>query len=303
MPAIDVNGIRVAYETQGDPRGTPVLLIMGLGLQLISWPDAFCDGLARQGFYVIRFDNRDSGLSSKLDHLGKPNLAVALLKSLLRLPLTSGYKLDDMAQDALGLLDALRIAQAHVIGVSMGGMIAQILAARHPQRVLTLTSIMSSSGRRSLPGPRLAARRVLLARPKNPRDPECVIAHLVHAFRVIGSPGYPTPDEVLRANVAATVQRNVCPAGTARQLLAIAASGDRVALLKSIRVPTLVIHGKRDPLLPVTCGRDTARLIPGAALCEIEGMGHDMAPGLIPILLKLIDGHCRLMPGAAAHCA
>lgn len=293
MPAIDVNGISLAYDTQGDPNGTPLLLVMGLGLQLISWPDAFCQGLVQQGFHVIRFDNRDCGLSSKMDHLGVPNLPLAFLKSLLRLPLSAGYTLNDMAQDTVGLLDALGIGKAHIVGASMGGMIAQIVAARHPHRVLSLTSIMSTSGRRGLPGPTAAARRVLLARPKNPRDMESVIEHLMYTFRVIGSPGYPTPDEILRERIAATVRRNVHPAGTARQLLAIAASGDRVQLLKSISVPAMVIHGTHDPLVPVACGRDTARLIPGAALHEIDGMGHDLAPGLHAIMLDLLGTHCR----------
>lgn len=297
MPAVNVDGLSLTYETHGDPDGTPLLLIMGLGLQLVSWPETFCRGLVEQGFYVIRFDNRDSGLSSKMDHFGKPNLALAAVKALLRLPLSSAYTLDDMASDAVGLLSALGIDRAHIVGVSMGGMIAQIIAARHSHRALSLTSIMSSSGRRSLPGPTMAARRVLLARPANPHDLDCVITHLMHTFRVIGSPGYPTPDDVLYERIAATVKRNVCTAGTARQLLAIAASGDRVSLLKSIRVPSLVVHGTHDPLVPVACGRDTARLIPGAVLHEIDGMGHDLAPGLVPVLLRLIGEHCR--PAAA----
>lgn len=296
MPAANVNGISLTYEVHGDPKGAPVLLIMGLGMQLTSWPDDFCDGLVEQGFRVIRFDNRDSGLSSKMDHLGKPSLALAVVKSLLRLPLSSGYLLGDMVQDAVGLLDALGIERAHIVGASMGGMIAQIIAARHMHRALSLTSIMSSSGRRGLPGPTRAARRVLLSRPRNPRDMDSVIEHLMHTFRVIGSPGYPIPDDVLREKVAAGVRRSVCPAGTLRQLLAIAASGDRVALLQSIRVPSLVIHGKHDPLVPVACGHDTARLIPGSVMREIDGMGHDLAPGVIPTLLQLIGEHCRSIP-------
>lgn len=293
MPAINSNGITLTYDTQGSPAGEPVLLIMGLGLQLISWPEAFCQRLVEHGFYVIRFDNRDSGLSSKMDHLGQPNLLLAFIKTLLRLPLSAGYTLHDMAKDTIGLLDALGIEKAHIVGASMGGMIAQIVAANYAERTLSLTSIMSSSGRRGLPGPTSAARRALLSRPENPRDLEGVVDHLVKAFRVIGSPAYPTPEAQLRATLSATVKRNMNPAGTARQLVAIAASGDRVELLKSIKVPTLVIHGTEDPLIPIACGRDTARLIPGATLREIEGMGHDLASDLITTISHMIDAHCK----------
>lgn len=293
MPTALSNGITLTYETQGDPAGTPVLLIMGLGLQLISWPEAFCQILVERGFYVIRFDNRDSGLSSKMDHLGRPNLLLSFIKSALRLPLSAGYTLDDMAKDAVGLLDALGVGQAHIVGVSMGGMIAQIVAAKHANRTRSLTSIMSSSGRRGLPGPTRAARHALLSQPKNPRDLECVIEHLAKTFRVIGSPAYPTPEAQLRDRLRATIQRNMNPSGTARQLVAIAASGDRVELLKSITAPALVIHGVQDPLVPIACGRDTARLIPGATLREIDGMGHDLAAELIVTISHMIDAHCK----------
>lgn len=293
MPAIDTNGVTLTYDTLGNPKGEPILLIMGLGLQLISWPDAFCQGLVDRGYYVIRFDNRDCGLSTKMDQFGTPNLGLAFIKSLLRLPLSASYTLNDMAQDTVGLLDALDIENAHIVGVSMGGMIAQIIAARYPQRTRSLTSIMSTSGRRSLPGPTAAARKALLSRPANPHDPDSVAEHLIRTFRIIGSPGYPTPDPVLRERIGATVRRNVHQAGVARQLLAIAASGDRVALLKKIQIPALVIHGKNDPLIPIACGRDTAWLIPGAILREIDGMGHDLAPGLHDMLLDLIHAHSQ----------
>jgi pimeloyl-ACP methyl ester carboxylesterase len=171
MPKLLSNGVTIAYETAGDPKSLPILLIMGLGMQLTAWPDDFVDGLVELGFYVIRFDNRDSGLSTKFIHAGVPNLGLAWLKSKLRLPLRSAYRLDDMAADALGLLNALGVAKAHVVGVSMGGMIGQILTARHPDRVLSLTSIMSSSGRRGLPGPTREARTALLRRP--PTWPSC----------------------------------------------------------------------------------------------------------------------------------
>ncbi len=293
MPTIQTNGIKLAYDLQGNPKGEPILLIAGLGLQLISWPDAFCKGLTDQGFRLIRFDNRDSGLSSKMDHFGKPNLHLAFFKSLFSMPLFSGYTLYDMAKDATGLLDGLGIEKAHIVGASMGGMIAQIIAGRYPHRTSTLTSIMSTSGRPGLPGPTMAANNALFSRPENPHDIDCVIDHFVRMFKEIGSPVYPTPDDVLRKRVAESVRRNVSTSGTARQIMAVASSGDRGALLRTIKAPALVIHGTDDPLVPVACGRDTARLIPGAILHEIEGMGHDFPPALDGVLSGLIAAHCK----------
>lgn len=282
------------YETQGDPANEPVLLIMGLGMQLISWPDSFCEGLVRQGFYVIRFDNRDSGLSTKLTHLGKPNVMFALLKMRLGIPLKAGYTLNDMASDAIGVLDALGIQKAHIIGASMGGMIAQIVAADYPERTLSLTSIMSTSGRRGLPEGTPEARKILFAKPPDPADTERVIDHFLHTMHVIGGrKEYLASDEVLRQRVAKRVARCLEPAGTLRQLLAVGASGDRVELLKTIRAPTLVIHGKQDPLMNIACGRDTAQLVPHAVLQEIDGMGHDLPDGLNAHLTQLIGDHCR----------
>jgi pimeloyl-ACP methyl ester carboxylesterase len=293
LPTIEANGIKLAYDIQGNPRGEPILLVAGLGLQLISWPDAFCRELTDHGFRVIRFDNRDSGLSSKMEQFGKPNLHLAFFKSLFHMPLFSGYTLYDMAKDGIGLLDALGVEKAHIVGASMGGMIAQIIAARYPQRTLTLTSIMSTSGRPGLPGPSMATNNAMFSSPENPHDVNSVIDYFVNMFHVIGSPGYPTPDEVLRKRVADSVRRNVCPRGTARQMMAVASSGDRVALLRTIRVPTLVIHGSDDPLVPIAGGRDTAHLIPGAVMHEIEGMGHDFPPELDLALAGLIAAHCK----------
>jgi pimeloyl-ACP methyl ester carboxylesterase len=293
MPQLTANGINLAYEASGDPKGVPMLLVMGLGLQLTAWPEDFVDGLVELGFYVIRFDNRDSGLSTKFNEAGTPNLPLALLKSRLRLPVRSPYRLDDMALDALGVLNALGVARAHVVGVSMGGMIAQILAARHPDRVLSLTSIMSSSGRRGLPGPTRAARAALMRPPPHPHDLERLVSHMAGVFRVIGSPAYPTAEQQMRARLAAAIRRNVCSSGVARQMAAIVASGERCALLKTIERPTLVIHGAADPLVPVACGIDTARLVPGARLEVIEGMGHDLPAQLIERLLALIDVHAH----------
>ena len=293
MPMLNVNGVDLAYELAGDPKGLPLLLIMGLGMQLVDWPDDLVSGLVEQGFYVIRFDNRDCGLSTKFAHAGVPSLRLSYLKSLLGLPLRSAYTLDDMASDAIGVLSALGVGRAHLVGASMGAMIAQIVAARHPHRVLTLTSIMSSSGRRGLPGPTRAARAVLLRRPRHARGLDAATTHLVNTLRTIGSPAYPTPERVLRARVMRALQRNVCAGGEARQLLATVASGDRSALLRSIRVPTQVIHGAADPLIPPACGEDVAALVEGARLTLIEGMGHDLPPQLIERLLALIEAHAH----------
>ena len=293
MPITTNSGVSLTYETQGDPRGPAILLVMGLGMQLTAWPQRLCQSLVDQGFYVIRFDNRDCGLSSKLSHLGKPNLKLTYLRTLLRLRVKAGYTLDDMAGDAIAVLDALGIAQAHIVGASMGGMIAQIVAGKYPERVASMTTIMSTSGRRGLPGPSRAARKVILSRPKNPHDHDNVVRHLTHALRVIGSPAYPTPEEEVRARIAASLKRSVNPTGVARQLVAIAASGDRVDILKKVRAPTLVIHGSHDPLLPAACGRDVARLVPGAKLREIAGMGHDFPPALNDTLAEMIAAHCK----------
>ena len=298
MASVHSNGINICYETSGDPRRMPVLLIMGLGMQLTAWSPDFIDGLVEQGCFVIRLDNRDCGLSTKFDQRKPPNLLLAYLKSLIGWPLASAYKLDDMADDARGLLDALGVTRAHLVGVSMGGMIAQIFASRFAERTLSLTSIMSSSGRRGLPGPTRAARSALMSRPANPRDHEQLVSHMANTFRIIGSPAYPTPDKLLRANIERSLARSICPAGVARQMVAIAASGDRTPLLKKIRCRALVIHGAADPLVPLACGVDTAQAIPGAQLQVIEGMGHDLPPQLNERLLALIDSqlHGKMVP-------
>lgn len=293
MPTLKSNGIRIAYETAGDPKGVPVLLIMGLGMQLIAWPDDFVDGLVDLGFYVIRFDNRDCGLSTKFDHAGTPNLWLTYVKSLLRWPIKPPYTLDDMAEDARGVLRALGVARAHVVGTSMGGMVGQIMAASHPDRILSLTSIMSTSGRRGLPGPTREARAVMMRAPRNTRDMEAVIEHTANVYRVIGSPAYPTPEKQLRDQIARAIRRNVNGAGIVRQMVAVTAAGDLGPRLNTIRVPTLVIHGAADPLVPLACGIDTARQIPGARLEIIEGMGHDLPDQLVERLLALIDAHAH----------
>jgi pimeloyl-ACP methyl ester carboxylesterase len=217
---------------------------------------------------------------------------LAMAAAALGLPVRTPYTLEDMAGDAVGLMDTLGIERAHIVGASMGGMIAQVLAARFPQRVLSLTSIMSSSGNRRVSRPSRTARKVLLGRPADPADPESVIDHLVEMFGVIGSPAYPTPAEELRQRVGRSVRRAYEPAGTARQLLAIIASGDRRKLLRTIAAPALVIHGASDPLVSIAAGRDTAEHIPGATLLVIDGMGHDLPAALLPRLAQAIADHC-----------
>jgi proline iminopeptidase len=293
MPTLTANGIRIAFDTAGDPRGVPLLLIHGLGMQLTAWPDALVDGLAEQGFYVIRFDNRDCGLSAKCDAAGTPNLALAWLKMRLRLPVRAPYTLDDMARDAAGVLSALGVARAHVVGVSMGGMVAQLLAIQHGHRVMSLTAIMSSTSRRGLPGPTRAVKAAMLRRPGNPAQVDSVIDNAVALLRTIGSPAYPTPDPLLRQRVLHALRRSNCPSGIARQALAIAVAPDRSTLLTQLAIPTLVIHGAADPLVPLACGVDVARQVPGAHLEIIEGMGHDLPDQLIERLLALIDTHAH----------
>jgi pimeloyl-ACP methyl ester carboxylesterase len=242
---------------------------------------------------VVRFDNRDCGLSSKIQVRRQPNLVAAFAAAWLRLPVRAPYTLDAMAADAVGLLDALGIRRAHLVGLSMGGMIAQVVAATHPERVLSLTSLMSSSGNRKLSKARPDARRALLSKPRDPGDPESVIDHLVGVFGVIGSPDFPTARDELREQLARNVRRDYHPAGVTRQLVAIIASGDRRKLLHKVAAPTLVIHGAADPLVPVEAGRDTARHIAGAKLLVIDGMGHDLPPALVPVLVDAIATHCR----------
>ncbi len=293
MTAVAANGLTIEYESTGDPAAPPILLVMGLGLPLIAWPDAFVQGLVERGFRVIRFDNRDCGLSSQIDVRRQPNVVAALAATWLHLPVRAPYSLDDMAADAVGLLDVLGIPRAHIVGVSMGGMIAQMVAALHADRVLSLTSIMSSSGRRSVSRPRSDAKRALLSKPAKPGDPASVVEHLIGVFGVIGSPAFPSDRDALREQISRSVRRGYYPAGVTRQLVAILASGDRRRSLRRITAPTLVIHGAADPLVPVEAGRDTARHIAGARLMVIDGMGHDLAPGLLPILVEAIAAHCR----------
>lgn len=291
-PPAPAEKLHIEYESLGDARHPAIVLIMGLGMQLMAWPDDFCHGLVARGYRVVRFDNRDCGLSARTPGRRRVNLPLAMAAAALGLPVRTPYTLEDMAGDTVGLMDRLEIERAHIVGASMGGMIAQVLAARFPQRVLSLTSIMSSSGNRRVSRPSRTARKVLFGRPADPANPESVIDHLVEMFGVIGSPAYPTPAAELRQRVGRSVRRAYEPAGTARQLLAIIASGDRRKLLRTIAAPTLVIHGASDPLVSIAAGRDTAQHIRGALLLVIDGMGHDLPSALLPRLAQAIAEHC-----------
>ena len=293
MPQISAHGLQLEVETLGNPAHPAVLLIMGLGMQLVAWPDEFCLALVDAGYFVVRFDNRDTGLSTKLEGAAKANIPLATLRYFLRLPVRAPYSLDDMAADSVAVLDALGIPAAHVVGASLGGMIAQSVAAGHPQRCLSLTSIMSSSGAWNLPNSSLKVTRMLLVRPSRNAPYERLLDHYVEFFRVVGSPGFPTPEAVMRERLGRGLRRNYYPAGVERQLLAIAAAGDRSAALRSISKPTLIIHGDADPFVRVEHGIDCARKIPGASLTVVPGMGHDLAPGLVPILSDALIGHLR----------
>jgi pimeloyl-ACP methyl ester carboxylesterase len=261
-------------------------------MQLIAWPPEMVAALEQAGYRVVRFDNRDVGLSSHFDMLGKPNLLWASLKYKLGLVPAAPYSLGDMAADAIGVLDALKIDKAHVVGVSMGGMIAQRVALAAPQRTLSLTSIMSTSGARGLPQAAPEVVRALISRPAG-SGTDAVVAHSVRLFQTIGSPGYPTPEPELRERVRASVSRAFHPVGTARQMLAVVADITRAALLARITAPTLVVHGKADPLVPLACGEDTARRIPGAQLVTIDGMGHDLPPEPVRQILAALIPHLK----------
>jgi pimeloyl-ACP methyl ester carboxylesterase len=279
---ISANGIALEVEDHGSPAGEPLVLIMGLGMQLVAWHPEFVAMLVARGFRVIRFDNRDIGLSQRFDHLGVPNLALDSLRHAVGMKVSAPYTVADMADDTAGLLAALGIPAAHICGASMGGMIAQQLAVRHPQRVKSLTLIMTSSGSRRLPGPTLKVRSALISRPADPNNVQSVIEHYVKLYRLIGSPAYPAPEAYLQERLGQAVRRSYRPAGTARQMVAIAADGNRSKLLAQIKVPTQIIHGQADPLVPVAAGTDLAAKIAGAGIDLIAGMGHDLPTELWP---------------------
>ena len=280
---LPANGLQIAYETFGDPDHRPLLMVMGLGAPMLLWHPDLCAMLAGRGFFVIRFDNRDVGRSSHLRDARPPDLMGALMRGDVS---SASYSLDDMAQDGFGLLDALGRPAAHVLGASMGGMIAQVMAARHPERVLSLTSIMSTPAP-ALTNPTPAATAVLMQSPATTR--EAAIAQGLEAARITGSPGYPA-DEQWRAELMGQLwDQGLDPAGTARQLMAIYASGDRTEAVRGIAVPTLVVHGDSDPLINVSAGRRTAELIEGAELLIIPGMGHDLPRQVWPAIVDAVS--------------
>ncbi len=286
MPQAQANGITIEYESFGRAGDPTVLLIMGLGGQMTMWPVAFCKGLAERGFRVIRFDNRDIGKSTHLTNLGTPNVPEAMMKLMSGQPFAAPYHLEDMAQDSTALLDALGIENAHIVGASMGGMIAQIVAAKHPKHTRSLVSIMSTTGNRSLPQAKPEAMAALMTPPASDSREDRIAAGM-KAWRVIGSPGYPATDDELREAITREIDRvPYDPAGFARQFVAIVAATPRNDILKSVTCPALVIHGAADPLVPVEGGKDTAASIPGAQLTIVPGMAHDFTDALVPIYLE-----------------
>jgi pimeloyl-ACP methyl ester carboxylesterase len=276
---VEAGGVTLAYETFGARDRPPILLVMGIGAQMVGWHEDFCQALA-VGHYVVRFDNRDVGESQWLE--GDPDLAACAAGDTSSAP----YSLEDMADDAIALLDALGIGPAHVVGASMGGMIAQTLAIRHPERVLSLTSIMSTTGEPGIARPTQAAVEVLLKPPARTREE--AMERAVAARRVIGSPGFPRDEQEIRERAGRAYDRGVNPAGFARQLAAIYRSGDRTATLRALDVPALVVHGEADPLVPVGGGRATAAAIPGAELWTVPGLGHDLPRELWPEMIARI---------------
>jgi pimeloyl-ACP methyl ester carboxylesterase len=281
MARLRANGIDIEYETVGDPNAAPLLLVTGLSAQLISWDGAFCEQLAARGFHVIRFDNRDSGLSTRFDAAGPPDVAAALSGNP-----KPAYRLDDMADDAVGVLDALGIKAAHIVGASMGGFIAQLIAINHPGRALSLTSIMSGPSWREGVRATPEGAALLLAKPPSTRE-ESIEMGIAGRRALLGSLD-PFDETYERSKVVRAIDRAYYPVGSARQLVAILASEDRLERLKGVRVPTLVIHGTDDILVPIENGRLVAAAVPGARLLELQGMGHDIPKRVWPEVLDAI---------------
>jgi pimeloyl-ACP methyl ester carboxylesterase len=291
------NGITLCYESFGDASDPALLLIMGLGTQMVAWHEDFCSDLAGRGFRVVRFDNRDSGRSTRMDGAPAPSLAQIATRRIPNPP----YRLADLALDTVGLLDALEIDRAHIVGASMGGMVAQSVAARHPARTRSLTSIMSNTGARWSGQPALRSYPVLLG--KAPREREAYISHAAKMWSIIGSPGFERDELELRALLGLSFDRGANPAGTARQLGAILASGDRRRELRAVQAPTLVVHGEADKLVSPSGGRATAKAIDGAELLTIPGMGHDLPREAWPQVVGAIARHAHAAdaaPGASS---
>jgi pimeloyl-ACP methyl ester carboxylesterase len=289
-------GVTLCYETFGDPADPPLLLVMGLAMQMTAWEEDFCNELVGRGFHVVRFDNRDIGRSTRID---APVPTVGQLTT--RRFDESQYTLADMADDAAGLLRELELAPAHVVGASLGGMVAQTLAARHPDTVRTLTSIMSTTGHRLKGLPKLGAFRYLLK--AAPRDRDGFIDHSVLVMRAIGSPAFDFDEDRIRERAGSAYDRGVDPAGPGRQLAAVMKSGNRTRELGTIKAPTLVIHGDKDRLVNHSGGRATAKAIPGAKLLTIAGMGHDLPRGAWPRVVDAIAEHAQAHDSAGAPAA
>ena len=290
MSNVEANGIRIEYDTFGDKSSPAILLIIGLGGQMIDWDKDLCEDLAAKGLYVIRFDNRDSGLSTKFEDAGVPDIMEAFTANLQGTPIKALYTLDDMADDATALLEALGIEKAHICGMSMGGMIAQTIAIRHPQRVLSLVSIYSSTGNHELPQPEPEIMQLLITPPPNER--EAAIEFTVKVFRTIAGTGYPFDEAWVRDQAARRYDRSFYPEVVARQLVAILSHGNRKAALASVSVPTLIIHGDEDPLVPIEAGKDTATAIPGSRFMIMKGMGHDLPhKGAWPQIMDAVADH------------
>ena len=286
MALLKANGIEIEYETFGDPDGAPLLLIGGLGSQLLSWDEAFCEQLRDRGFYVIRYDNRDAGLSTKMEQAGEPDLIAAFTGNP-----DPAYQLDDLADDAVGVLDALGIGAAHLVGVSMGGFIAQLAAINHPDRVLSLTSIMSGPGGRDAVAPKPEGAEVLSRVP--PLTREGRIEHGLWSRKVLKGSADPFDLEAETRRVERSYDRSYYPVGTGRQLVAVLAAKGRLERLSRVRVPTLVIHGTEDVLVPVENGRSVAAAVPGSRLLEFEGMGHNLPERVWPEVVAAIEELAR----------
>ncbi len=290
MPNVEANGIQIEYDTFGNSSQPALLLIIGLGGQLTDWDDGLCEDLAQKGLFVIRFDNRDAGLSTKFDEAGVPDIVETISAVMEGKNVEPPYTLEDMADDAVGLLDALGIAKAHICGMSMGGMIAQTIALQHSSRVLSLISIYSRTGDPEDPQPTPEAMEFLLA--PAPTEREASIEYTVKLFKTISGSGFVFDQEWHRKFAARSYDRAFCPQGIARQLSAILTQKNRKPALTSLTIPTLVIHGTEDPLVPFACGKTTAEAIPGSDFLPIEGMGHDLPHGgAWPQIVEAIAKH------------
>lgn len=292
MPQITANGITIEYDEHGHQDNPPMLLVMGLGAQMTFWPIELVEALAARGFRVIRFDNRDIGLSQKFHGVKVPGMVWHMIRKRLGFAPRVPYTLSDMAADAIGVLDALGIEKAHIVGASMGGMIAQLIAAEHPHRTSSLTSIFSTTGNSRLPQAEKHAMKALTMRPASMEE-EALVDHGVMLANAIGSPGYKDDPAFQRERVRANVRRSVYPEGLTRQLAAIIDDGDRTARLAQIAAPTLVLHGEGDPLVKVEGGKATAAAIPGARLKTFPGWGHDLPQAMVEPIADAIAEHAQ----------